>query len=370
MHIVQAFAALNLGGSELVAMEITEFLTGRGHRSSIIAANGPLASRAAASGANHVDWAIGRKRLSTLRYIRKLANWLMEQKVAVLHVHSRLPAWICWRAVKQLDPQQRPAFVTTVHGHYSVNPYSAVMTKGDLVLAVSEHIRDHTLQNYPKVDPGKVVTVHGGISHDGFPRGYQPSQQWLDNMHHRFPATVGKRLISLPGRVSAWKGHREFIRLLARLLPLADDVHGLIIGGGRPNSAYGRELTQLAESEGVSGQLTFTGETTEIREWLAVSELVFNLSDKPPEALGRTVLEALSLGRPVLAWDHGGAGEILGQIYPRGRVPLQDMDALTARSLEMLHEPVPVPASNAFGLEESMQKHLDIYHRLAGNRQC
>lgn len=370
MHIVQALAALKVGGSELVAIELTEFLTGRGHQSSIIAAGGPLANRAAASGANHIDWAIGRKRLSTLRYIGKLANWLRKQKVTVLHAHSRLPAWICWRAVKQLIPQQRPVFVTTMHGHYSVNPYSAVMTKSDLVLAVSEHIRDYTLRNYPKVDPGKVVTVHGGISHEEFPHGYQPSQQWLDNMRRRFPETAGKRLISLPGRVSSWKGHREFIRLLARVLPLVNDVHGLIIGGGRPNSSYDRELVRLAESEGVSGQLTFTGETTEIREWMAISELIFNLSDKPPEALGRTVLEALSLGRPILAWDHGGVGEILGQVYPRGRVPLQDMDALTRRSVEMLQEPVPVPVTNAFGLKESMQKHLDIYQRLAGNRPC
>ncbi len=370
MHIAQALAALNLGGSELVAMELTEFAISQGHQSSIIAAGGPLLERVTACGATHVNWAIGRKRLSTLLYIRKLSNWLREQKITVLHAHSRLPAWICWRAIRQLIPRQRPAFVTTMHGHYSVSPYSAVMTRGDRVLAVSDHIRNYTLQNYPRVDPGKVITVHGGIDHDAFPHGYAAGTDWQDKTCRRFPEIEGKRLISLPGRVTRWKGHREFINLVAKIKPLVNNVHGVIIGGITPGSSYQRELLKLSGQMGVAGHITFTGETTQMRDWMAASELVYNLSNNPPEALGRTILEALSLGRPVLAWDHGGAGEILEHLYPRGKVPLMDMDKLLALTIEMLQNPAPVPVARAFGLRESMQKHLAIYQQLAGTRSC
>ena len=44
----------------------------------------------------------------------------------------------------------RPKFVTTVHGFYSVNYFSSIMTKGDAVICVSNSIREYVLENYPK----------------------------------------------------------------------------------------------------------------------------------------------------------------------------------------------------------------------------
>lgn len=55
MHIVQALVSLNIGGSELVATELSEFLVSRGNEVTIIAADGPLGPRARASGAGHLD---------------------------------------------------------------------------------------------------------------------------------------------------------------------------------------------------------------------------------------------------------------------------------------------------------------------------
>ena len=45
MHIVQALVSLNLGGSELVATELSEFAAAQDHRVTVIAADGPLGDR-------------------------------------------------------------------------------------------------------------------------------------------------------------------------------------------------------------------------------------------------------------------------------------------------------------------------------------
>jgi len=81
---------------------------------------------------------------------------------------------------------------------------------------------------------------------------------------------------------------------------------------------------------------------SDVREVLAPSALVLQLSSKA-EAFGRTVLEALSLGRPVLGFDHGGVGEQLRQFFPEGAVPVGDMTRLAVRAIELLRFPQRLP---------------------------
>lgn len=362
MHVVQALVSLNLGGSELVATELSEHLARAGHRVTVIAAGGgPLQQRIKDSGATHLDWAIGRKRLSALLHIRRLAAWLKQERPDVLHVHSRLPAWICWLAIRQLDPAERPVFITSMHGHYSVSRYSAIMARGDYVVAVSEHIRDYTLLNYPVADPGKLVTITGGTSPEAFPHGHQPGPAWFSNTFNEFPELQGKRLLCLPGRLSRYKGHSVFIELIAALRGEFPDIHGMVIGKARPGSRFRGELEGLAERSGILDRVTFTGARMDIRDWLAASEIVFSLCSDPPEAFGRTVPEALRLGVPTIGWDHGGVQEVLGEMFPQGAVVPDNPAELLARTQAFLRDPPTVPSSTAFLLEDSMKRTLQLY---------
>lgn len=364
MHVVQALVSLQLGGSELVATELAEYCSALGHRVTVIAAGGPLEARLRAAGAEHLPWPIGRKRPATLAYIHRLADWLAAERPEVLHVHSRLPAWICWLALRRLPPAARPAFVTSMHGHYSVNRYSAVMAKGDRIIAVSDHIRDYTLQNYPVAAPYRVVTIHGGTSPAAFPHGHRPGPDWFERTYAEFPQLRGKRLLCLPGRLSRYKGHGDFIELIAALAPEFPDTHGVVIGQARPGSRYRSELEGLAERLGVLERITFAGARIEMRDWLAACTIVFSLCSDPPEAFGRTVPEALHLGVPVIGWDHGGVAEVLAVMFPRGAVTPDDPAALLSRTREFLRQPPVVQRSPAFLLEDSMRRTVELYRSL------
>jgi glycosyltransferase involved in cell wall biosynthesis len=368
VHVVQVLASLNLGGSELVAVELSEFAAAAGHRVTVIAADGPLRERVRACGARHLDWPLGRKRLGTLRYVRRLREWLIEEKPDVLHVHSRLPAWVCRMAISRLDKLLRPAFVTTMHGHYSVSRYSAVMASGDRVIAVSEHIRDYTLRNYPVTDPHNIVTVPGGISREVFSFGYRPAPDWWERVWLEYPELRNRRWICLPGRLSRYKGHADFIELVSLLLQQVPDIQGVIVGKARPGSRYRDELEGLAERYGVLDRITFTQARMDMRDWLAASEIVFSLCADPPEAFGRTVPEALHLGTPVIAWDHGGVQETLAAMFPLGAVTPGDRPELLERSLNFLQQRPEVKPSEAFGLRDSMERTMAIYQQVLAEK--
>jgi len=366
MHVVQALVSLNIGGSEMVAVETTEFLRAAGHRVTVVAANGPLFDRVEAVGADFLDWPIGRKRLGTLSYIRRLRTWLLENEVDIVHVHSRLPAWICFLALRKIPADKRPVFITSMHGQYSVSSYSAIMARGDQVIAVSNHIRNYTLKNYLPPESPQLHTIYGGTSRDDFPYGYHPSDKWLQSLFTEFPQLKGKRILLLPGRLSRYKGHATFIELLAALHEEFADVHAVILGRAKPGSRFINELEGLVERHGLNDKLTFCGVRTDVRDWMTASSMVFNLCSDPPEAFGRTVPEALSLGVPAIGWNHGGVAEVLQKMFPFGAVEPDNLPALIRKTRAFLLKPPTVRDSDAFSLQASMALTMALYRSTLG----
>ncbi|MDD3530027.1 MAG: glycosyltransferase family 4 protein [Gallionellaceae bacterium] len=365
LTVVQVLPALESGGVERGTLEVGKYLAGQGHRSIVISAGGRLVDQLVREGSEHVAWAIGRKSLLTLALVPRLRRFLREQRVDILHARSRLPAWIAYLAWRGMDPATRPHFVTTVHGPYSVNAYSAVMTRGERVIVISEMIRDYVLKNYPATDPDKLRLIYRGVDPAEFPYGYRPAEGWLAGWYRNFPETRGKRLVTLPARVTRWKGQEDFIELLARLKDQVPDLHGLLVGDIKEGKdRFLDELKAKAAERGVLDRITFTGHRSDLREVMAISAVVLSLS-RAPEAFGRVSLEALSLGRPVLGYDHGGVGEQLAALLPEGTVPVGDLNTLVGCLAAWLAEP-PLPAAgNPFTLESMLGDTLIVYHELA-----
>ena len=364
LSVVQLLPALNGGGVERGTLEIARELVRHGHRSVVISAGGRLVPELLREGSEHLAWPLGAKSPWVLRWVRPLRHWLAEQRIDILHVRSRLPAWIAWLAWRQMDPATRPRFITTVHGLYSVSAYSAIMTRGERVIAVSDTVRAYLRQHYPQLAAERIQVIQRGVDPLDFPQGYRPSSEWLTNWYRHYPQLQEGPVLTLPGRLSRLKGHEAFIELIARLRAEGHPVHGLIVGGIEPRrQAYANDLQRKVHALGLSDAVLFIGHRADIREIYAVSTLVLSLSTKP-ESFGRTVLEALSLGRPVVAYAQGGVGEILDRLYPVGRVPPDDTAALFSRVRALLETAPPVPSEPAFPLQGMLDETLALYAAL------
>lgn len=365
LTVVQVLPALDAGGVERGTLEVGKHLVEHGHRSIVISAGGRMVEQLEREGSEHVQWDIGRKSLWTLRLIPRLRRFLLENRVDILHVRSRMPAWICYLAWQGMDPKSRPHLVTTVHGPYSVNAYSAVMTRGERVIVISEMIRDYVLQQYPNTNPGKLRLIYRGVDPTVFPHGYQPAQAWLDSWYAQFPLTRGKKLITLPARITRWKGQEDFIELIAQLKARHPDVHGLIVGEPHPRRRqFLEELKAKVHALDLDNDITFAGHRSDLKEVMAISAIMLSLS-REPEAFGRTTVEALSLGRPVIGYNHGGVGEQLAAILPTGAVPTGDLDAVETRTKQWLDQPPQIPEAQPFTLERMLENTLNVYLELA-----
>lgn len=368
LTVVQVVPAMQGGGVERGTLEVATALVQRGHRSIVISGGGRMVSALEATGSEHITWPVGKKSLLGLRLVPRLRHFLKQQHVDILHARSRMPAWIAYLAWHGMNKTQRPHFITTAHGQYSVNFYSSVMTRGERVIAVSNTIKDYLTNHYPHLDPHKIQVIYRGIDSNAFPYDYKAGNQWLHHWYEQYPQLLDSTIITLPGRLSRLKGHGDFIELMSRLKLQGANVYGVVVGdAGSEHGDYANEIMQLTQEKRLDN-IIFTGYRNDVREIYTVSDMVLSLSSKP-ESFGRTVLEALSLGIPVIGYDHGGVSEVLNAVFPEGRVAVGDLDALTQKVQQFIAAKPAVTlmmrGTHPFPLKKMLDDTLDAYEAIA-----
>jgi glycosyltransferase involved in cell wall biosynthesis len=364
LTVVQLIPAMHSGGAERSALEIARALVQAGHRSVVISAGGRLVQQLQAEGSEHVTLELGQKSLLTLTRLGSLRRLLRELKPDIVHARSRLPAWLGWWAIKGVSP--RPHFVTTVHGLNSPGRYSSILLRAERIVAVSQTLRDYVLSHYRWLEPSRVRVIPRGIDPDAFPYGHRPDDAWQKAFFAEYPALTGAPLLTLPARGTRLKGHHDAIELLADLKRRGIEARLLLLGVVQPGrESYLAELKQLISARGVTSQVVLAPPRDDVRDVFAVSALILQLSNKP-ESFGRTVIEALSLCRPVLGYAHGGVGELLAELYPAGRVPPGDRERLVERAAELLRVAPPIPPLQSYRLVDMQQATLALYDEVAG----
>ena len=362
--VLQILPALEAGGVERDTLEVAAELARRDYRSIVISGGGRLVPELLAGGSEHITLPVGKKSLTSLGLIPKLTRLFRREGPAIIHARSRLPAWLAWLARRGLG-ERRPAFVTTVHGPYSVNAYSRIMTRGERIIAVSGYIRDYILKNYPAVDAQRITLIHHGVSRRKYPHDFKPAPAWREKWARAHPELRGRFILTLPARITRWKGHEDFIRIIGQTIRAGLNAHGLIAGSAaRKKRAYLGELQAKIRAAGLDRHITFLGHCDDMREVMSISNIVLSLA-RTPEAFGLTALEALALGVPVIAYDHGGAAEVLGAVFPEGRARPLDTDHVSALIKSFYSARPEVKDHNPFTLDSMLDKTLAVYDSLS-----
>ena len=364
MKVMQLLPELNSGGVERGTLEIARALVAEGHESLVVSNGGRLVAQLEAEGSTHLMLAIHKKALSSLWQIRPLRQLIEQHQPDIVHIRSRVPAWLTHFALKGIPAARRPHLISTVHGFYSINRYSQIMTQAEKVIAVSDSVVKYITDNYKNCPAQDIVRIYRGIDPTAFPHGYQPSVQWLNQTFKDFPELENKFLLCLPGRITRLKGHETLIGLVEKLQQQYPNLHAVVVGGADPKkAAYLKEMQDTIQGKDLTDKITFVGHRSDIREWLAFSDVVLSLSNQA-ETFGRTALEALSVGTPVIGWNRGGVAEILSQLYPQGLIAVDDHAALFNAVKNHLDEPQQVKPVTTFSLKEMCDQTVLLYKQV------
>lgn len=307
LTIVQILPELDEGGVEGETLDLAIYLANQGHRSIVISGGGRLVKQLEDGGGIHLTWShIGAKSIRCLKYITILRKYLQKEEVDVVHLRSRLPAWVGYLAWKSLPRATRPALITTFHGFYSINSYSTIMTKGEKVVAVSETIREHILEHY-RVVPQKLELIHGGFDTEAFSEESITGER-VEKLRNRWGLRGNSQpVVMLPGRLTSWKGQDVFIDSLA----LIKDIPfiALCVGDTEDNPSFTKRLTEKIRQHGLHKKVKLVGHCSDMPAALCLSDIVVSASSSQPEAFGKVAIEAMAMGKPVVATRHGGSLE-------------------------------------------------------------
>jgi glycosyltransferase involved in cell wall biosynthesis len=150
--------------------------------------------------------------------------------------------------------------------------------------------------------------------------------------------------VGLVATFAHWKGHGVFIEAAARALGSlpAESVRFYVVGGPvyatRGSQVSQESLKARAERLGIAGEVAFAGFQGEIAGVYRALDIVVHASTQP-EPFGRTIVEAMACGRPVIASRAGGAAEIFDHGRDAIGVPPGDAEALAAAIISLAARP-------------------------------
>jgi len=384
--IAQIIPQLDAGGAELTTLEVTQAIVMAGGRALVLSQGGRLAARILAAGGEIIPFAAASKNpLRILGNVRRLKALAARERVSLLHVRSRAPAWSALLAARSLGLP----LVTTYHGAYQERGrlkrlYNGVMARGDVVIANSRYTARSIRSRYGTPEAA-IATIYRGVDLDRF-APEQVMGERIDQLRQRWGVLPGQRVILHAARLTPLKGQAVVIEAARRIAAAPDcaDAVFVLAGASSARTGYAAALEQRIRQAGLVDRVRLVGHLDDMPAGLAAAHVALMVSVEP-EGFGRVAVEAQAMRCPIIVSDIGALPEAVraGPLFAAAEatgwlVPAGDATALARQIAVALALPAAGRAemgergrafvTATYSLRELQHRTLAVYDRLLGTR--
>jgi len=311
--ILQIIPRLETGGAELATVEITQAVVRAGGRAFVMSEGWRMAHDIERAGGENVPFAAAAKNpLTIIANALRLARFIRERGVDVIHARSRAPAWSALMAARATDT----AFVTTYHGAYSNHGpfkplYNSVMARGDLVIANSDYTARLVHERHGR-DNARIRMIARGVDLLRFDPAAVDARR-VASLRKQWGAGENERIVLHPARLTGWKGQHDVIEAAARLFRAQGAGRKalfILAGDAQGRAAYVNGLEEIIARHDLEGKVRLTGHCGDMAAAYAAAHVTLVASTQA-EAFGRTSAEAQAMGCPVIVTRQGASPETL-----------------------------------------------------------
>ena len=315
LKVLQVIPKLGYGGAETGCYDLAHYLTEKKSVSFIVTSGGELTKFIKKDKVKLIKLPVNSKNPLIIFFNTiALIFIILFYNINIVHARSRAPAWSCFFATKFTKRK----FVTTFHGTYNFHSkikkfYNSIMVRSDLVIAGSNFIFSHINENYSNyLKPNKkFLVIFRGINVDYFDENTLIESD-EDKLLSNWKLNREKRIILMPGRLTAWKGQELFIEAVKNVnIELGYEAfYAVILGGDQGRNIYKKKLLRLVEQHRLNKQIKFVEHCRNMALAYKISDIIVSASIEP-EAFGRISVEAQSMQKPIIASNIGGSNETI-----------------------------------------------------------
>lgn len=289
---------LDIGGAETHIVELAKGLAQEGFKVVVASTGGVYEKELTDNNIKVYHVPLDNKKPhNVIKAYNQLRNIIAQEKIDLVHAHARIPGFICGLLHRKL----RFPFVTTAHGTWKTGYGLRYITNwGQKTVAVSEDIRRYLLDNY-KIDDSNIKVTINGIDTEKF----SPDIDFRD-VAVEFDLNSEDRKIVY---ISRFDSDRSYVinKLLEVIPELAEKLPNLkiiMVGSGNILEQVKEKAREINGSTG-NNTVIVTGSRTDINKFTALADLFIGF--------GRSSLEALSAGRPLILAGNAGYIGILNE---------------------------------------------------------
>ena len=378
LKVLQVIPRLGYGGAETGCYDLAHYLHEQDCKSYIVTSGGELIKYIDKKKVKLIKLPVQSKNpLIILINSIALTLLILFLNISIVHARSRAPAWSCYLATKIT----RRKFVTTFHGTYNFKNsikkfYNSIMVKSDVLIAGSNFIFSHISENYQKFlnSKKKFLVIFRGINTEYFDSDTIKKKD-IDKLKATWKIEDNKKIILLPGRLTAWKGQEMFIEainLFKQSNPELDFV-AVILGDDQGRTVFRKKLERLVEQYNLTQNIKFVDNCNVMPVAYYISDVIVSSSIEP-EAFGRVSVEAQAMKKPIIASNIGGSKETVidnktGLLFESGNPKslcdkLNEIIKLDTLTLDLMGREGRKNVINRFNIEKMCLNTYSEYKKL------
>jgi len=328
MKVLQVTTHFNIGGITNYILSLSRALRWKGVHTIVATSGGNMETDLAVSEIPHkkldidTKFEFGPKMLKSAFRIKDMVE---QEKVDLMHAHSRVSQVAC-RIASSLTGVP---YVTTCHGYFKKRSRGIVDTWGDKVIAISDAVKDHLINDLG-VGADRIAVIYNGVDLDRFSVKYYKEE--VTAIRKSLGLTDGP-VIGTIGRLSPVKGQKFLIYALGDIVKSVPDASAIIVGGGEEMES----LKNLAKSLRLEGRVVFVRSDPDTPKYLSLMDIF--VFPSVMEGLGLALLEAMAFGLPCVASEVGGISDVMKDGSGGMLVPPENPEAIADAVLRLIGNP-------------------------------